>query len=52
MGITATKDLLGQAAELFRQVKEIATNPDATTEEKNKVEGMLEEARSLKAKGL
>jgi HK97 family phage major capsid protein len=46
---TQVQDKLDEAKGLFIKAKEIITNPDAVTEEKNQVEAILDEARKLKA---
>jgi HK97 family phage major capsid protein len=46
---TQVEEKLGQAKELFAQAKAIVLDPEADTETKNTVEGILEEARKLKA---
>lgn len=43
------RDKLGKAQALFAEAKGIITNAEADTEEKNKVEGLFEQARQLKA---
>lgn len=43
------KDKLAEAQKLFDQAKAILTNPEATAEEKNQVEPLMEDAKKLKA---
>lgn len=46
------KEKLGEAQKLFEQVKAIVENPNATAEDKAKVEQMLKDAKALKAEAL
>lgn len=46
---TQVQEKLDEAKGLFNKAREIITNPDAETEEKNQVEAILTEARKLKA---
>lgn len=46
------RDMLGKAAKLFDEAKAILSDEDATGEDKQKVEGFLEEAKALKAKAM
>lgn len=46
------KDKLGQAKKLFADAKAIIVDPEADTETRNTVEGMLEDARKLKAEAM
>jgi HK97 family phage major capsid protein len=43
------KDKIGQAEKLFEEAKAILTDPEATAEDKAKVESLMEEAKRLKA---
>lgn len=43
------RDKLGEAEKLFTNAKAILTNPESPAEEKAKVQGMMEEAKALKA---
>jgi len=43
------KEKLAEAKKIFDQIKAIVANPAATVEEKNKIEGMLADAKKLQA---
>lgn len=46
------KDKLGEANKLYEEVKAILSNPEATAEEKEKVEAMIADAEKLKAEAM
>lgn len=46
------KEKLGQAQKLFEQVKGIVDNPNASAEDKAKIDQMLQDARALKSEAL